>query len=62
MQPVCPYQVNREAIYSPKELLLLEQGASSCQGVGGVTDQGGVQETCKCGTERCGLVGKVGMG
>ena len=35
--------MNREAVSSPKELLLLEQAA---QGSGGVTVPGGVQETC----------------
>ena len=51
--------MNREAVSSPKELLLLEQAA---QGSGGVTVPGGVQETCRCGTEGCGLVNMVGMG
>ena len=35
----------------------MEQAA---QGGGGVTDPGGVQETCSCGTEGYGLVSSIG--
>ena len=37
---------------------VLEQVA---QGGGEVTVPEGFQETCRCGTEGCGLVGMVGM-
>ena len=32
----------------------------AAQGGGGVTDSGGVQETCRCCTEGHGLVGNIG--
>ena len=31
-----------------------------CPGSGGVTDPGGVQETCRCGTEGHGSVRNIG--
>ena len=46
------------------EKLLRKSGNSSeqaSQGGGGVTICGGVQETCRCGTEGRGLVGMVEM-
>ena len=49
-----------------KEKFLLrnsdEAVAQAAQGGGGVTIHGGVQETCRCGTEGRGLVGMVEMG
>ena len=39
-----------------------EAVARAAQRGGGVTVPGGVQETWRCGTEGCGLVGTMGVG
>ena len=47
-----------------KKFLLRKSGEATAQAAqvgGGVTVPGGVQETCRCGTEGCGSVGMVVM-
>ena len=48
-----------------EKIILRKNGEAlekAAQGGGGGTIPGDVQETCRCGTERHGLLGTVGMG